>query len=380
MKIVQAILIAALSIPLFVAAQGDTQADRKRFEEIKARHDAGQPISDEDRQFAMHYMQVNGKQGGKSGGASSKEVQEWAKTHPPRDFTGLVPLPDLGTGKYQGEEGGLYPGGENKPPAAHLKAGLKLAKAIKPLDANGKPSADGKIVLLSVGMSNTTMEFSTFVKLAAADQALNPRLKIVDGAQGGQTAKITAQPNSNFWKVVGERLQKMDVTPQQVQVAWIKQANGHPTEGFPAAAKQLQVDVVSTLHNLQDKFPNIKIAYLSSRIYGGYALSPLNPEPYAYEGGFAMKWIIADQIAGKPELNYDPAKGAVRSPWVAWGPYLWTDGTKGRKQDGVVWAKDDCVSSDRTHPSDTGREKVAKMLLDFLKTDPTSRPWFVKSM
>ena len=93
-----------------------------------------------------------------------------------------------------------------------------------------------------------------------------------------------------------------------------------------------------------------------------------------------MKWIIADQIAGKPELNYDPAKGAVRSPWVAWGPYLWTDGTKGRKQDGVVWAKDDCVSSDRTHPSDTGREKVAKMLLDFLKTDPTSRPWFVKSM
>ena len=382
MKLINAILIAALSIPLFVAAQGDPQADRKRFEEIKARHEAGQQVSDEDRQFAMRYMQQNGKQAGKSkgGGGSSKEALEWAKTHPPRDFTGLVPLPDLGAGKYQGEEGGLYAGGQNKPPADHLKAGLKLAKAIKPLDANGKPSADGKIVLLSIGMSNTTMEFNVFMKQAAADQALSPRLKIVDGAQGGQTAKITGNPDSNFWKVVGERLQKMDVAPKQVQVAWIKQANARPTEGFPAATKQLQADVVSTLHNLHDKFPNIKIAYLSSRIYGGYALSPLNPEPYAYEGGFAMKWAIADQIAGKPELNYDSAKGAVRSPWVAWGPYLWTDGTKGRKQDGVVWAKDDCVESDRTHPSDSGREKVGKMLLDFLKTDPTSRPWFVKSM
>ena len=81
------------------------------------------------------------------------------------------------------------------------------------------------------------------------------------------------------------------------------------------------------LHILHNKFPNLKIAYLSSRIYGGWAASPLNPEPHAYEEGFSAKWLIADQIAGKPELNYDPAKGAVQSPWA--------DGLKGRN-DGMV--------------------------------------------
>ena len=173
-----------------------------------------------------------------------------------------------------------------------------------------------------------------------------------------------------------DRLAAAGVTAKQVQAVWIKQANGNPEEGFPDAAKKLAADVVATLHNLHDKFPNLKIAYLSSRIYGGYATTALNPEPYAYEGGFAMKWVIADQIAGKPELNYDPAKGAVRAPWLAWGPYLWTDGVKGRKTDSLTWLKDDVVETDRTHPSDSGRAKVAKMLLDFLKSDPTAKIWF----
>ena len=53
-----------------------------------------------------------------------------------------------------------------------------------------------------------------------------------------------------------------------------------------------------------------------------------------------MKWLIADQIAGKPELNFDAAKGPVRSPWIAWGPDLWADGLKGRK-DGLLWQREE---------------------------------------
>jgi hypothetical protein len=155
------------------------------------------------------------------------------------------------------------------------------------------------------------------------------------------------------------------------------QADGKPTEGFPAATKMLQDAVVATLHNLHDKFPNLKMVYLSSRFYAGYAASPLNPEPYAYEGGFAMKWAIAGQIAGKPDMNFDPGKGPVRCPWIAWGPYLWADGLKGRKQDDLVWRYEDMMIGDRTHPSQVGRQKVAKLLLDFFKADPTSRPWFL---
>jgi hypothetical protein len=154
----------------------------------------------------------------------------------------------------------------------------------------------------------------------------------------------------------------------------MKEANARPTQPFPAEAKKLQADLIATLHNLHDKFPNLRIAYLSSRTYGGYATTPLNPEPHAYETGFAVKWTIADQIAGRPELNYASGKGTVRSPWLAWGPYLWTDGTKGRS-DGFVWRREDCAP-DGTHPSDSGRRKVAEQLLEFFKREPTAANWF----
>ena len=75
--------------------------------------------------------------------------------------------------------------------------------------------------------------------------------------------------------------------------------------------------------------------------------------------------------------NYDLAKGAVRAPWLAWGPYFWADGVKSRS-DGLQWLKEDLQNNDHTHPGPKGREKISAMLLDFVKTDPTARVWFVK--
>ena len=361
--------LSFLLICSLLTAQAISDADRQRFEEIRARHDRGEPISQEDRQFAQSIMERMNQQ------EAAQRNREYAKTHPARESTGLIPLPDLGAGTYRGEQGGLYPGGANTPPKAHLDAGLALARQIVPLDADGRPSESGRIVLLSIGMSNTTQEFQAFQRLAAHEPGLNPKLAIVDGAQGGQTARITADPRSNFWTVVDQRLREAGVTARQVEAVWLKQANAQPTAPFPAEAKRLEADVAATLNNLAARFPNLKIAYLSSRIYGGYAATPLNPEPHAYEGGFAMRWTIAAQIAGSADLNYDPAKGAVKSPWIAWGPYLWADGTKGRKQDSLTYVRDD-VGPDGTHPSESGRRKVAQQLLDFLKTDPTASGWF----
>lgn len=362
------LLFAALAALL--VAQPVTDAERQRFEEIKARHDAGKPVTPDERDFAMRVMQRMNQ------GQAASRNQEWAKAHPARDSTGLMPLPDLGAGSYQGQQGGLYPGGRNTIPAAHLAAGIELGKRVVALDRDGRPSPGGRIVLLSIGMSNTTQEFSAFQRLAASAPDLNPNVLLVDGAQGGQTAQITANPQSNFWRVVEQRLGAAGVTAAQVEVVWLKQANAQPSTPFPEHAKKLQADLVATLHNLHDRFPNLKLCYLSSRIYGGYAVTPLNPEPYAYEGGFAVKWTIGDQIAGTPELNYDASRGAVRAPWVAWGPYLWADGMKGRKQDGLVWTRED-LGPDGTHPSEGGRRKVAQQLLDFFRSDATAKPWFV---
>ncbi len=332
---------------------------------------AQKKITEEERDYAESIQELRNQTN-----SAKQHAEGYAKQHPVRESTGLIPLPELGKGKYEGHEGGLYPGGVNKPPTAHLKAGLGIAARVVPLDREGRPSAQGRIVMCTIGMSNTTQESRSFLKLAAVDKQLNPSLTIVDCAQGAQSASKIVDPNLPYWKLVNQRLANAGVTPEQVQVVWLKEANGNPTNSFDEYAKELQEQHVKILHNLHDKFPNLKIAYVSSRIYGGWAGSPLNPEPYAYAGGFSTKWLIADQIAGRPELNYDPAKGAVRAPWIAWGPYLWADGLKARK-DGAVWKRED-LGPDGTHPSILGREKVARMLMDFLKNDPTSRPWFVK--
>ena len=192
------------------------------------------------------------------------------------------------------------------------------AKMIRPLDAEGKPSDDGKIVLISVGMSNTTQEFSTFVRLANDDAEKSPKVVIVDGAQGGQTANVWANPGAhNPWEVLDQRLQQAGVTAQQVQVAWVKQALPGPENlgDFPKHAEVLKGHMVGLLKQLKQRFPNVRIVYLSSRIYAGYATTHLNPEPYAYESAFVVRWLIQHQIKG--EEVADPALGAV--PLGRWG-------------------------------------------------------------
>jgi hypothetical protein len=177
------------------------------------------------------------------------------------------------------------------------------------------------------------------------------------------------------WSDAMRRLQAAGVTPAQVQVAWIKLANAGPKGALKQHGQQLYRDTLTVLQNAQKRFPNLKIAYLSSRTFGGYSEGRLNPEPYAYEGAFAVRWLIRDQIDGEPRLNADPAKGPIRSPVLLWGPYLWANGPTPRKSDGLVWLPDD-FGNDFTHPSRAGREKVAKLLLEFFANDPLAKPWF----
>jgi hypothetical protein len=297
------------------------------------------------------------------------------------DTSKLVPLTELGQGRYQGFEGALYPGGKNRRPASHEAAGLALAKRVQPLDAEGRPSADGKIVLLSVGMSNTTQEFSAFRALADASPRKNPKLLLVDGAQGAMPAAAIQNPDDHasgtrYWTTVDERLGAVGATRAQVQAAWIKEADAGPSQDFPDYARKLQGELQRIVQAMHSRFPNLKLAYLSSRIYGGYARTPLNPEPYAYESGFAVKWLIAQQLGGDPELNFNPARGPVKAPWISWGPYLWANGMK-QRADGLFYAESD-VGPDGTHPSPSGRRKVAEQLWNCFSTDSTTRGWFLR--
>lgn len=355
-------------------AADEAPIDWNRAQQLHRRASSGEKLSPEDQAYyeRAKAARARGGQGQPQGGRPAAPAP-WTQH--------LTPLTELGTGKYKDEDGGLYGGGKNEPPKAHLDAAMKESAKIQPLDADGKPSKDGKIGLLSVGMSNTTQEYSRFKQIADADSAKSSRVVIVDTAQGGQTGLRWADTKSALWNEVDNRLQRAGVSPQQVQVAWMKQAEAGPAQygDFPKHAKQLQASLVTSLANLKQKFPNLRIVYLSSRIYAGYATTSLNPEPYAYEEAFTMRWLIQDQIAGKPELNYDAAKGSVKSPLLLWGPYLWADGETPRKADGLIYKKEDLRDSDGTHPSDSGRQKVADLLLKFLKSDATAKPWFLRN-
>ncbi|MBC8112782.1 MAG: hypothetical protein H7062_00225 [Candidatus Saccharimonas sp.] len=301
---------------------------------------------------------------------------------PPPPPADLRPLTDLGTGEYRSNQGGLYPEGRNTRPQAHEEAGRRLAAQIQPLDRTGQPSPDGRIVLMSVGMSNTSQASSGFRRVLRDASNINPRVAFVDGAQGGMTAAAIQDPEdartgARYWSTVDERLRTEGVTRDQVQVIWIKQADAGPSSGFPAYARTLEGELAKIVQILPKRFPNVKLCYLSSRTYGGYATTGLNPEPYAFESGFSVKWLIERQIQGDRELNFDKSKGEVRAPWLSWGAYLWTNGNQPRS-DGVRFESTDFTDNDGTHESPSGQTKVGNLLLDFFKTDSTTKPWFVK--
>jgi hypothetical protein len=311
---------------------------------------------------------------------------------PPRvDTSGLVPLTDLGLNRYRGFPGGLYPDGKNHRPAGHEAAGLALAKQVRPLDADGKPAADGKIVLLGIGFSNTVQAFQGFLQLAREDQELNPKVVLVNGAMGGMSARMVQDPDdqgsgTRYWARVDEQLKAAGVTRAQVQVVWIKETDpaGQQQGGFPNSTRQLQAELTRIVQVLPRRFANVKLVYLSSRTYGGWAKAPPgksggpgNSEPYSYETGFAVKWLLEQQLKGDPGLNYDPARGAVKAPWLSWGPYLWANG-EAKRQDGFFFQPGDFRENDRMHHSVQGMAKVGAQLLRFFKSDATTRQWFLK--
>jgi len=364
-------LLTTVAVTVSLANQ---PIDWQRAQELRRREQQGDTLNEQDRAYLERAKQQRRSQA------------KAAEAPPARETTGLVPITEMGEGLYKQQTGGLYGRGQNVPPESHLKAAQVQTALIRPRDAQGNPSDTGKIVLISQGMSNTTQEFSVFKKIADADPNKSPQVVIVDCAQGGMAAHQWAYPEvvvkqnrPSPWDVMDQRIKAAGVTAGQVQVVWLKQAQMGPAQlgEFPAHAESLRNDVAVILCQLKARFPNLRLAYLSSRIYAGYATGPLNPEPYAYESAFSVRWLIESQLANDPNLNYDPAKGEVKAPLLLWGPYLWGDGIKPRQSDGLVWTRED-LGPDGTHPSPSGRQKVADMLLTFFKTDPNAKRWFVR--
>jgi hypothetical protein len=280
--------------------------------------------------------------------------------------TGRLPLIDMLRTVYEGFTGGLYPS-SNEVPEQHLQMGMTAAQSIEPLSKQGQPNSSGKIVLLALGMSNTKQEFDKFMELTYGQTS--DAVVLENGAKAGYDAAAIADPTSEYWAFIDDHLISRDLSRLQVQAIWIKQAIAGESDPFPQDAQQLRNYLRSIVLIAKNRYPNAEAIYFSSRTYGGYAEpNSASPEPWAYQGGFAVKWLIESQINGS-----DPALSYANAPWLAWGPYLWADGMDPRS-DGLFWKCND-FEDDGTHPSPAGELKVATRLLDFFVNDPTTT-WF----
>jgi len=302
----------------------------------------------------------------------------------------LVPLIDLGAATYFGFPGGLYPGG-NVMPQAHADAGQALAAAVEPLDVNGNPSTDGKYVLLSIGGRNTELIYCgespclpfTFTGKALADPDVDTHLAIVEGASDG-TASFSWQSSAGaqYDRIRDEELEPFGLSEQQVQVVWLKAKEWESRSPFPGNTNFELSQLGNVARALKSRYPNLRLVFLGSRMYGGYVVPDgRHEEPLAYETGLKMKWLIEAQIdqmanggtivdVGAGDLNYNTV-----APWIGWGPYFWADGLNARS-DGLFWPSEDFFP-DGVHQTDAGKEKAATLLLEFFKTSPQTRCWFL---
>ena len=396
-----------------LSAADEPAIDVARGRRLMERFKAGETFSSEDQAYFERVKQaIRERTMNKSAGGAPKGAAVPVSAVNPDDWKMLVPITDM-TVPYKGEDGGLYGGGKNEPPEAHHAAHLRETAMIVPRDANGEPSAEGKIGFITIGFSNPSIESENFKRSADNDPQKNPQVVIVNGCIGGRSAVMWAWDGADVlpkaeqvrldqemdllgmpkgkrkssnqekdtWPTLAQRIADAGLSAKQVQVAWLKQveANPKPLGEFPAHARALQADITAMLNIAHQRYPNLRIVYLSSRTFGGWSgRASGSPEPYAYESGFGTRWLVQNQIKGDAQLNFDPTKGEVKAPLLLWGPYLWAQGTNPRKLDGLTWTQND-VRPDQLHPNESGCRKTTTLLLNFFETNPGSSRWFIKA-
>lgn len=272
-------------------------------------------------------------------------------------------------------------------PRDHAADGLLSRSSISRLDVNGRETIGGRIVLLSIGGANATEEWCSessappcnplsFYGRAIADPSVNHEaVVIVNGARAGKSAlDWVARTSTEYDRIRDTRLAPLGLSEKQVQVVWLQITDSAPTVSLPAReadAYLLRDRLGAVLLALKARYPNLRLVFVSSRMYGGYSQNPFLSEPYSYETGFAVKWLIESHITDKHSLN---DTGGI-TPWVDWGPYFWTNGAKPRS-DGLAWTQED-FKSDGANLSESGQSKAGQLLLDFFKRSELTSCWFL---
>lgn len=289
---------------------------------------------------------------------------------PPLDST-ILPLPVLGTGLYKGRQGGLYPDGLNDPPQAHRTYINQATQKIYP------SGSDSLLGFLALGISNAAQEFGAFLHDQNANPDRNARIIFVDGSEGGQDVEQSIDVDENFlngyWNNVAEKVAAAGLTPDQIRVVWLKTTSKLHSSDFDQQTTKIRTELVTLMRIIKTHYVNVQIAYVSSRIFGGFVDPPT--EPHDYEEAFAFKQLIEDQINfADPNINF--LTGTV--PLILWGPYIWSNADLQPYQS-LMWCPEDYEDGGTNrHPNETGEQMVADALSDFFANDKMTRRWWFK--
>jgi len=284
------------------------------------------------------------------------------------EATGLIPVADLGKSTFNGFIGGKYPDGNNEIPLPHFQKGMEACNMIKPLNVDGLyDSTNGKIGFMVLGFSTAAMT-GRFVRTIYESQNKDEQLKIIIGAQGGKDINSMTEANGNYWQIVDTILNDEDISLEQIQIIWISSGDIISyQQPFPEQCYTQIEKYQLMLKEIKNKFPNIRVIFISDRTYAGYigevGEGPQElKEPTAYYNSWTVKWLIEKQIKEVKGFTSDEI------PFIDWGPALWTDGVIGNKN-GYKW---NCEDSGKggIHPSSKGRMKEASMVYLYFKDHP----------
>jgi hypothetical protein len=225
-------------------------------------------------------------------------------------------------------------------------------------------------------------------------------LVIVNGALPGQETETWDAPtDTNYQRIEREWLTPLGLTPEQVQAVQMLEMTGPVFDGtspepatprLPASdadAYYLVSQYGAIARTLKQVYPNLQMIFVSPRSYGGYGTSRdgnANPEPYAYETGFATKLFIEAQLTQCPTAScngpIDPRAGNLSyangtAPWITWGAYLWANGSDPNTE-GLFYLPGDFQRDTGQHPTTAGETIIGSKLLDFFLSSPYAIPWF----
>lgn len=284
----------------------------------------------------------------------------------------FIPLADLKNDTFNNYTGGKYPKAQNAIPHTHYKKGMQLSQDIFPVDNNGYiDSTTGKVGFLILGFSTAAMTGNVFNWICTR-KAIDPHLTIAIGAQGGMDINAMLDENSGYWGKATDDLINAGLSNSQIQLIWISTGDMQSASlDFPEQSIVLADKYHSLLLFIKQKYPNIKIVFLSDRTFAGYIDNngpQLLAEPTAYYTSWAVKFLIERQLQSLSGYTYSDI------PFIDWGPMLWTNGETGDSNN-YKW---DCYDAAKggIHPTAKGRSKEAIRLYNFFSNHPYTKQWF----